>query len=158
MLVSRFPQRVRLLSVAVFAALAVFAVAVPVRADDTHAAAVKRQTTSFQTGTTPAVSAPAGAQGRTGYDGILYFPGTQPGMNINGRVNVGKSHVYVPYYGNVSNDPTHPGVTGTAGIAYGFRTWDISVFNGAFGAVTPALPGAVDSPKVNPALTFSIRF
>jgi hypothetical protein len=157
MLVSRFHQRVRLLSVAVFAALAVFAVAVPVRADDTHPAAAKRQTASFQTGT-PTAPAPAGPQGHTGYDGILYFPGAQPGMNINGRVNVGKSHVYVPYYGNVSNDPTHPGVTGNAGIAYGFRTWDISVFNGALGTVTPALPGAVDSPKVNPALTFSIRF
>lgn len=154
MLDFRFRQRVRFLSVAVFAALAVFAVAVPVRADDTHSASAKRQTTSFQTGTTATVSAP---QSHTGYDGFLYFPGTQPGMNISGRVNVGKSHVYVPYYGNVSNDPTHPGISGTAGIAYGFRGWDISVLNGAFGTVQPAIPGA-ETSKVNPALTFSIRF
>lgn len=153
MLQSRFRQRVRLLSVAVFAALAVFSVAVPARADD-HTATAKRQTTSFQTGTITTVTAP---QGHTGYDGFLYFPGAQPGMNINGRVPVGKSKLYVPYYGNVSNDPTHPGISGTAGIAYGFHSWDISVFNGALGTVQPALPGA-DSSKVNPALQFSIRF
>jgi hypothetical protein len=65
----------------------------------------------------------------------------------------------VPYYGNVSNDPAHPGVQGVAGIAYGFRTWDISVLNGGFGTVQPVLPGTNnDAPKVNPALTFSIRF
>jgi hypothetical protein len=157
MLDSRFRQRVRLLSVAVFAALAVFAVAVPVRADDTRGTQAKRQTTSFQNGTAAATAAVAAPQARAGYDGILYFPGGQPGMNIGGRVPVGKSHVYVPYYGNVSNDPTHPGVTGTAGIAYGFRTWDISVLNGAFGGPQPTIPGA-DTPKVNPALTFSIRF
>ena len=157
MFVSRYRQRVRLLSVAVFAALAVFAVAVPVRADDTHSASAKRQTTSFTTGSTSTSATVAAPQSRGGYDGFLYFPGAQPGMNINGRVPVGKSHMYVPYYGNVSNDPTHPGVTGTAGIAYGFRTWDISVLNGAFGTVQPTLPGG-EAPKVNPNLTFSIRF
>jgi len=36
-------------------------------------------------------------------------------MNIGGRVNVGKSHVYVPYYGSISTDPTRPGVQGTTG-------------------------------------------
>ncbi|MGA2393230.1 MAG: hypothetical protein ABSH03_07775 [Candidatus Lustribacter sp.] len=154
MLDFRFRRRVRFLSVAVFAALAVFSFALPVRAEDTRGVQAKRQTTSFQTGTAAPITAP---QAHTGYDGFLYFPGAQPGMNLNGRVNVGKSHVYVPYYGNVSNDPTHPGVSGTAGIAYGFRTWDISVLNGAFGTVQPAIPGA-DTPKVNPSLTFSIRF
>jgi hypothetical protein len=79
-------------------------------------------------------------------------------MNIGGRVNVGKSHVYVPYYGTISNDPAHPGVQGTAGLAYGFRTWDISVLNGGFGnQPSSGIPGG-DPPKVNPALTFSIHF
>jgi len=152
MLDLRFRQRVRFVSVAVFAALAVFAVALPARADEKVQA--KRSATSFATSPTAPVAAPAG---HTGYDGFLYFAGAQPGLNIGGRVNVGKSHVYVPYYGNVSNDPSHPGVTGTAGIAYGFRTWDISVFNGAYGPVQAPIPG-VDAPKLNPALTFSIRF
>jgi hypothetical protein len=154
MLALRLPQRVRLLSVAVFAAVALFAVAVPVRADDTHSApATKRATTSLVTSQPGNVG---GTQGHTAFaNGFLYFPGAQPGMNINGRVNVGKSHVYVPYYGNVSNDPTHPGVQGTAGIGYGFRTWDISVLNGV--SPQPPFPGA-DTPKVNPALSLSIRF
>jgi hypothetical protein len=63
----------------------------------------------------------------------------------------------VPYYGNVSTDPAHPGVQGTAGIAYGFRTWDISVLNGGLGTPQAPIPG-VDAPKVNPALSLSIRF
>jgi hypothetical protein len=98
-------------------------------------------------------------QGHTSFtNGFLYFPGAQPGMNIGGRLNVAK-HVYVPYYGSVSNDPAHPGVQGTAGIAYGFRSWDISVLNGSFGTVQPAIPGSTnDAPKVNPSLTFSVRF
>jgi len=153
MLALRFPQRVRFLLAAVFAAVALFAIAVPVRADDTHAAPAKRAATSL-TSSQPANI--GGSQGHTAFtNGFLYFPGAQSGMNIGGRVNVGKSHVYVPYYGNVSNDPTHPGVQGTAGIAYGFRTWDISVLNG--GSSQPPFPGA-DTPKVNPALSLSIRF
>jgi hypothetical protein len=154
MLALRFPQRVRLLSVAVFAAVALFAIAVPVpvRADD-HAAPAKRAATSLVNSQPATVG---GSQSHTAFsNGFLYFPGAQPGMNIGGRVNVGKSHVYVPYYGNVSNDPTHPGVQGTAGIAYGFRTWDISVLNGV--SPQPPFPGA-DTPKVNPALSLSIRF
>jgi hypothetical protein len=157
----RFSQRVRFLSVAVFAVIAVFAVAVPVRADElpavpaaAHAAQAKRGTASLGNGMPSTVGAP---QGHTGYaTGFLYFPGAQPGMNIGGRVNVGKSHVYVPYYGNISNDPTHPGVQGAAGIAYGFRTWDISVLNGG-GTNQSAIPGA-DAPKANPSLSLSIRF
>jgi hypothetical protein len=156
MLALRFSQRVRILTVALFAAVAVFAFALPVRAEDNRAAQAKRTTTSLAN----PQQAPVGATapGRPGLStAFLYFPGAQPGMNIGGRLNVGKSHVYVPYYGNVSNDPTHPGVQGTAGIAYGFRTWDISVLNGGFGTAQPEVPG-VTAPKVNPALTFSIRF
>ena len=157
MLVLRVPQRLRTLSVAVFTAAVLCAFAAPAFAQDTHAAAAKRGTTSFvNSQPSNVVGAP---QGHTGLsNGFLYFPGAQPGMNIGGRLNVSK-HVYVPYYGNVSNDPAHPGVQGTAGIAYGFRTWDISVLNGGFGTVQPAIPGSTnDAPKVNPALTFSLRF
>lgn len=155
MLDVRFRQGVRFLSVAAFAALTALALTLPARADERSTAQAKRQPTSFQNATPSTVTAP---QSHPGYDGFLYFPGAQPGMNIAGRVNVGKSHVYVPYYGNISNDPTHPGVSGTTGIAYGFRTWDISVLNGAFGnPQQPSLPGT-DAPKVNPNLSFSIRF
>jgi hypothetical protein len=155
MLVFRIPKRVRTLSVAVFTAAAICVFASPAFAQDNHPAAAKRGTTSLVN------SQPSNAAGgtHTGFsNGYLHFPGAQPGMNIGGRLNVSK-HVYVPYYGNVSNDPAHPGVQGVAGIAYGFRTWDISVLNGGFGTVQPVLPGTNnDAPKVNPALTFSIRF
>jgi hypothetical protein len=155
MLALRFPLRVRCLSVAVFAAVALCAVVVPANADESHAAQAKRATTSLTSSQPSAVDA---GQGHTSFaNGFLYFPGAQPGMNIGGRLNVGKSHVYVPYYGNVSSDPAHPGVQGTAGIAYGFRTWDISVLNGGFGSPAAPIPGA-DAPKVNPALSLSIRF
>jgi len=142
------------LAVALFAAAAVFAFTVPVRADE-HPAQAKRTTTSFQAAQPATLgTSAAGHPGST--NGFLVFPDAQ-GMNIGGRVNVGKSHVYVPYYGVISNDPAHPGVQGTAGLAYGFRTWDISVLNGAFGTTQPAIPGT-DVSKVNPALTFSLHF
>ena len=161
MLVFRFPKRVRFLSVALFAAASVFAFAVPARADDVSASAAraiaaKRATTSL-TNAQPATPL-SGQQGRSYANGFLYFPGAQTGMHIDGRLNVGKTHVYVPYYGTISNDPAHPGVQGTAGLAYGFRTWDISVLNGGFGTPpAPAIPGA-EAPKVNPALSLSIHF
>jgi hypothetical protein len=63
--------------------------------------------------------------------------------------------VYVPYYGNVTGDPAHPNVQGTAGIAYGFRTWDISVLNAP--PSSQVLPG-YDAPKANPSLSLSVRF
>jgi hypothetical protein len=160
MLALPFPHCVRSLSVALFAAATVFTLAVPANAEDitasaARAAQAKRATTSLGN---PSTSTSLGAQpGRSTTGGFLYFPGAQPGMNIGGRLNVGK-HVYVPYYGTISSDPAHPGVQGTAGLGYGFRTWDISVLNGGFGnAPSPAIPGA-DAPKVNPALSFSIRF
>jgi hypothetical protein len=122
-----------------------------------RANAAKRSAQSFSVNSLPQPALPApGAHGNAGF---LFFPGpaAQPGLNVGGRVPVGKSHVYVPYYGNVSTDPVHPGVQGTAGIAYGFRTWDISVLNGGFGSSQQTLPG-VDAPKNNPALSLSIRF
>ena len=151
-------QHVGLLSGVVFAAALALAFAVPARAEDTtiRAAQAKRTTTSFESVPTTTVGASATHAGFSG--GLLYFPGPQTGMIIGGRVNVGKSHVYVPYYGNVSNDPTHPGVQGTAGIAYGLGTWHISVLNSAFGTQSQSVIPGAQAPKVNPAVTFSIRF
>ena len=155
----RFGHWMRRLTVAAFAAVAVCISTLPAAAEDTtagaRAVAAKRSTTSF-TLQQPAITA---APGRSTGGGFLFFPGAgpQPGINVGGRVPVGKSHVYVPYYGNVSGDPAHPGVQGTAGIAYGFRTWDISVLNGGFGSSQQTLPG-VDPPKNNPALSLSVRF
>jgi hypothetical protein len=158
MLAQRLFQRALCLTVAAFAVFAVFATAVPAAADETAATArgpqAKRSATSF-TNALPGGGATAGQNPVPG--GLLFFPGPQTGMNIGGRVNVGKSHVYVPYYGNISTDPAHPGVQGTAGLAYGFRTWDISVLNGAFGSSQAPVPG-IDQPKVNPSLSLSIRF
>ncbi len=155
MLANRVRHRAFCLSAAVFAVCAALAFAAPAKADDTaRAAQAKRSATSF----TPSLpSAVGGATQSRGNGGFLYFPGAQPGMTIGGRVNVGKSHVYVPYYGNISTDPAHPGVQGTTGLAYGFRTWDISVLNGGIGSPQAPIPG-IDQPKVNPALSLSIRF
>jgi hypothetical protein len=153
MLALRFGKLRRLLSVAVLIAVAMLAFAVPAKADDTaaRAAQVKRSTASLANGGS------AQLQTAPNYPGSFQFIPGAPGMNIGGRVNVGKSKLYVPYYGNVSTDPAHPGVQGTAGIAYGFRTWDISVLNGGLGTPQAPIPG-VDAPKVNPALSLSIRF
>ena len=158
MLAQRLFQRALCLTVAAVAVFAVFATAVPAAADETAATArgpqAKRSATSF-TNALPGGGATAGQNPVPG--GLLFFPGPQTGMNIGGRVNVGKSHVYVPYYGNVGGDPAHPTWQGVAGIAYGFRTWDIGVYNGGFGSSQATVPG-VDAPKANPALTLSIRF
>jgi hypothetical protein len=134
----------------------------PAQADDAavRAAAAKRAA-SFTPGSQPlptAITGTSPSRGVTNFgSGFLYFPGATPGVNVGGRVPVGKSHVYVPYYGNVSGDPAHPNVQGTTGIAYGFRTWDISVLNNGSTASQQSLPG-VDTPKTNPALSLSIRF
>jgi hypothetical protein len=153
MLVLRFGKLGRLLSAAVLIAVATFAFALPAKAQDTsaHAAQAKRSTASL---TNAGSAQPQIGQNFPG--SFQFIPGA-PGMNIGGRVNVGKSKLYVPYYGNVSTDPAHPGVQGAAGIAYGFRTWDISVLNGGLGTPQAPVPG-VDTPKVNPALSLSIRF
>jgi len=158
----RSGHNARSIVVAALAAVAVFAMTVPARAEDTtassmRAAAAKRATTSLTNGTFQSDVGTANRSATSFANGFLYFQGTQPGVVVNGRVPVGKSHVYVPYYGNVSNDPTHPGVQGSAGIAYGFRTWDISVLNGGFGTPQQTLPG-LDPPKANPALSFSVHF
>jgi hypothetical protein len=157
----RFGQRARFLPVAVLTAIAFFAFGLPAKADDppaTRSVQAKRTTTSLGSATSQSVGAATGQSAGAYAPGFIYFPGAQPGMNIGGRLNVGKSHLYVPYYGNISNDPSHPGVQGTAGIAYGFRTWDISVFNGGFGSTQPGLPAVDAPPKANPALSLSIRF
>jgi hypothetical protein len=155
----RLGQRARLLAIAAFASVVVLFVALPARADDTAArpAAAKR-TTTYTSAAAPATIPGASAnRGETNFsNGFVYFPNVPQGVNVGGRVPVGKSRLYVPYYGNVSNDPTHPGVQGTTGLAYGFRTWDISVLNSAFGT-QQTLPG-VEPPKTNPALSLSIRF
>jgi hypothetical protein len=153
----------RRLTVAAFAAVAVFGMSPPVPADDASAAAVrqpavKRAPASLGAGTLqPTLPGIAPARGTGFANGFLYFPGAQPGLSVGGRVPVGKSHVYVPYYGNVSGDPAHPTVQGSAGIAYGFRTWDISVLNSGGSPSQQSLPG-IDPPKANPALSLSIRF
>lgn len=158
MLALGFLQRACSTAAAVFVAAALFSAVVPAGADTVPANAAhpqaKRNPASFTTqpgaGLTPQKTFGSGSSG------LLFFPGASTGVNVGGRVSVGKTHVYVPYYGTVSNDPAHPGVQGTAGLAYGFRTWDISVFNNAQPAQA-AVPGA-DQPKVNPSLQFSIRF
>jgi hypothetical protein len=165
MSVVRFSKRARLLSVAAFAAawLALSAAPTPARADDATAArsreAAKQHTSSLNL-SAPAAAAIAPA-GRSSGGGILnafvYQTGPQS-VGFRGRVKIGKSGVYVPYYGNVDTDPLHPATQSYAGIGYGFRSWDVSVVNGGYSSGSLAnVPGA-DTPKANPSLSFSIHF
>jgi hypothetical protein len=155
---------VGLFSAALLFATGIFAFAVPAKADEATAAAAarapqaRRAATSIGTSVMPSVPNGAAAPGRgAGFaNGFLYAPGPQSVVNVGGRLKVGKTGVYVPYYGNVNADPSHPSWQGAMGLAYGFRTWDISVVNGG-GSPQSALPG-IDTPKVNPNLSLSIRF
>jgi hypothetical protein len=134
----------------------------PARAQDTAAAAAARaraakQHTASLTLNGPA-PAPAAAPALTSrgpgiLNGFVYATGPQS-LGFRGRVNVGKTGVYVPYYGNVDADPLHPNSETFAGIGYGFRTWDVSVMNGNSGVAN--VPGG-DAPR-SQSLSFSIRF
>jgi hypothetical protein len=159
-------NRARVLTVAVCAAVWFAVSGAPVRAEETAGAAVpaarahenvaaKRTTTSL---TLPSTGSSSHTSGMV--NAFVYSTGPQS-LGFRGRVNVGKSGVYVPYYGNVdASDPLHPAVQGVAGLGYGFHTFDVSVQNGAFspGAPPPPnIPGGAP-PKANPSLSFSIRF
>jgi hypothetical protein len=161
----RYSNRARLLSVAaVAAAWLAFAVApAPARADVTPSvrareSAARQHTASLNLNTATASSPAVVAAPRSGIlNGFVYSTGPQS-LGFRGRLNVGKSGVYVPYYGNVDTDPLHPAAQGFAGIGYGFRSWDISVVNGGYSSGAPAnVPGA-DLPKANPSVSFSIHF
>lgn len=160
----RVTNRARVLTVAVCAVVWFAVSAGPVRATETAAApaahardnaAAKRATTSLS------LSGPSSTARTSGLvNSFVYAVGPQS-LGFRGRVNVGKSGVYVPYYGNVdTSDPLHSAVQGVAGLGYGFHTFDVTVQNGAFSpfvAPAPNVPGGAP-PKVNPSLSFSIRF
>jgi len=158
-----FSKRARLLSVAALAAawLALSAAPAPARADDATAArsreAAKQHTASLNLNAPAAGTiAPAGRSGGM-LNAFVYQTGPQS-VGFRGRVKIGKSGVYVPYYGNVDSDPLHPTTQSYAGIGYGFRSWDVSVVNGGYSSGSLAnVPGA-DTPKANPSLSFSIHF
>jgi hypothetical protein len=159
MSVVRFNNWAGLLSAVILTAACLLAPGAPANADDATSAAhvtAKRSTASLNlgNGSLPGASAPARSSGGFA-NGFVYSPGALPNAAIRGRLNVGKSGVYVPYYGGT--DPSRPGIQGgVAGIGYGFHGWDISVYDAGAG-VAPAGPG-VDAPKSNPSLSFSIRF
>jgi hypothetical protein len=122
----RFSTWARWVSVAVLtAAWLGFAVA-PASAQDTSAAKAresKAHTSSLSLNAPAAASAPAAAPANRGgsfLNGFVYATGPQS-LGFRGRVNVGKTGVYVPYYGNVDTDPLHPNSQTSAGIGYGFR-------------------------------------
>jgi hypothetical protein len=157
----RFSTWARWVSVAVLtAAWLGFAVA-PASAQDTSAAKAresKAHTSSLSLNASAAASAPAAAPANRGgsfLNGFVYATGPQS-LGFRGRVNVGKTGVYVPYYGNVDTDPLHPNSQTSAGIGYGFRTWDISVMNGNSAGVAN-VPGGGDAPR-SQSLSFSVRF
>jgi hypothetical protein len=158
----RFSTWARLLSAVVLSATWFAASVAPARADVTgtssraHEAAAKQHTASMNLSNgASAVTATAPHAGIM--NGFVYSTGPQA-LAFGGRVNVGKTHVYVPYYGNVNTDPLHPNAQGFAGIGYGFRTWDVSVVNGGYSSAPVAnVPGA-DVPHANQSLSFSIHF
>jgi len=157
----RFLKRATLLSVTAFAvALTVLPVA-PARADEAPVrkeAVAKQRTAALTLNNVPSAGAAIPVTHGSGIlQGFVYATGPQS-LSFRGRVNVGKTGVYVPYYGNVSADPLHPETESFAGIGYGFRGWDVSVVNGSTNGAPPAaIPGA-DTARANPSLSFSIRF
>jgi hypothetical protein len=166
----RLSNRARVLTVAVCASVWLAMSGSSARATETagaaipaapaaHAAAVKRSAASLNLNAASPISPPARSSGMV--NAFVYSTGPQS-LGFRGRVNVGKSGVYVPYYGNVdTSDPLHPAVQGVAGVGYGFHTFDVSVQNGAFSPGVapppPNVPGGSPA-KVNPSLSFSIRF
>jgi hypothetical protein len=162
--VIRFFNRARSVSVAAFAATCIVLSIGPALAEETPIAGprthegAKRSTASLNANASaPGPGGAATTRPAAGFmNGFVYSAGPQS-LGFRGRVNVGKSGVYVPYYGNVDVDPLHPAVQGVAGIGYGFRTWDVSVQNGPFSGSVPNVPGGATS-KSNQSLSFSIRF
>ena len=155
----RIHNRARLLSAAALAVAWIAAFGMPGLADDNARGHDTKQRAAASLNLNNNAPGAAAARPSAGFmNGFVYAPGPQPGLGFQGRLKVGKTGVYVPYYGNAGTDPAHPNVEGVAGIGYGFRTWDVSVVNGGFSAGAPAaIPGG-DTPKANPSLSFSIRF
>jgi len=156
---TRFSTWVRLVSVAVLTAAWLGVGVLPAQAQDTAAARAheaKQHTASLNLNGSAGASAPAAAPASRGgiLNGFVYSTSPQS-LGFRGRLNVGKTGVYVPYYGDVDTDPLHPNSQAFAGIGYGFHTWDVSVVNGNSGVA--AVPGG-DAPKSNQSLSFSIRF
>jgi hypothetical protein len=154
-------NRARFVSIAVLSAMWLGVSVGPASAEQTAAArsheTAKRAATSLNLNTAGSV-APTTLAPHSGniLNGFVYNTGPQS-VGFRGRVNVGKTRVYVPYYGNVDADPLHPNAEGFAGIGYGFRTWDISVVNGGYSGAAANVPGA-DTPKATQSLSFSIHF
>jgi hypothetical protein len=154
-------DRARFVTIAVVAAMWFGASVVPASAEQTAAArsheTAKRAAASLNLNTPSSVAPPVlGSRSGGILNGFVYNTGPQS-VGFRGRVNVGKTRVYVPYYGNVDADPLHPNAQGFAGIGYGFRTWDVSVVNGGYSGAAANVPGA-DTPKATQSLSFSIHF
>ena len=77
------------------------------------------------------------------------------GPVLQGQVPVGKSHVYVPYYGG-ANGGISGALQGVAGLGIGFGSWNVSVVNRMLGTDLPNFLQSMKAP--NPALSLSIRF
>jgi len=161
----RFSTWARLLSAVVLTAAGLVASVEAARAETTAVSAASARahdagrahatSLNLSSGAASAVTSPSSRSGIL--NGFVYSTGPQS-MAFRGRVNVGKTHVYVPYYGNVNTDPLHPDAQGFAGLGYGFRTWDVSVVNGGYSSGPPAnVPGA-DVARPNQSLSFSIHF
>jgi hypothetical protein len=161
----RFSTWARLLSAAVLTAAWFGMSAVPAHADVTSASttarahdAARQHTAALNNLANGATASATGPSTRSGIlNGFVYSTSPQS-LAFGGRVNVGKTHVYVPYYGNVNTDPLHPNAQTFAGIGYGFRTWDVSVVNSGYNSAPVASAPGSDIPHPNQSLSFSIHF
>jgi hypothetical protein len=78
-----------------------------------------------------------------------------PVVGVHGQLNIGRSHMYVPYYGDVAGG-TNAESQGVAGLGYGFGSWNLAVVNRSLGT---DLGSMVQNMKaINPSLSLSIRF
>jgi hypothetical protein len=102
----------------------------------------------------PGANASAAATATRGTLSFSALPATGP-VGVQGQVNVGKSHVYVPYYGGASGG-LGGAMQSVAGLGIGFGSWNVSVVDRMLGTDLPNFLQSAKAP--NPALTLSIRF
>ena len=85
-----------------------------------------------------------------------FAPAGDPTVGVHGQVPLGRSHVYLPYYGDVAGAGPSASMQGVAGLGYGFGSWNLSVVNRGLGTDVPSLVQSMKS--VSPSLTLSLRF
>lgn len=120
-----------------------------------HTPAARRLGASLAPATLPATGATVAGPAAAGRGTMSFNALPAVGPVVQGQVPVGKSHVYVPYYGGASGG-VGGALQGVAGLGIGFGSWNVSVVNRMLGTDLPNFLQSMKAP--DPALSLSIRF